>query len=98
MKLLIKGRRTGKTTQMLYTSEATGYPIVVHSRQMVSVLKNRAKQLGISIPEPITVNDLRMGFFSPKGVLIDEADKIISDALDAYLGCHVVAATLTDGY
>ena len=40
MRLLIKDRAKGKTTQMIYTSEATEYPIVVETEGQKSNLMN----------------------------------------------------------
>ena len=59
--LIIKDRATGKTTQLLYTSATTQYPIIVQNH-----------------------------------VLIDEGYNLIGEALDVYMGTHVVAVTLTD--
>ena len=100
MKLLIKDRGTGKTTGLIYTSESTGYPIVVHDKNSVSYVKKQAKGMGCIIPDPIALNDLRgnfiSGFIKPNRVLVDEIGFILEDALTEYLGVKIECATMTD--
>lgn len=99
MKLLIKARQAGKTTQLIYTSEATGYPIVVPSCVMKKYTEEMAAKMGCNIPEPITVGELRdisrNGILDPDNVLLDNAEFILKDALKEYLGKNVVCATMS---
>jgi len=102
MRLLIKDRAKGKTTQMIYTSEATGYPIVVETQMQKNFIMNKAKEMSIVIPEPITLNEIK-NMNNIRGrirvndkVIIDEGYNIIEKALKAYIGCDVMAVTLTD--
>ncbi len=99
MNILIKKRATGKTLGLLYTSEATGYTIIVDSKSQVENLKNKAKELAITIPEPMTADTFRTGKFhcQPiKGILIDDADSIIKKALFNYFnGANIVAITMS---
>ena len=95
--LIIKDRATGKTTQLLYTSETTQYPIIVQNHSQVKFLLDKAKDLNLIIPVPMTVEEVK----NKRGmnydhVLIDEGYNLIGEALDAYMGTHVVAVTLTD--
>lgn len=100
MKLLIKERGTGKTTGLIYTSESTGYPIVVHDKNSVSCVKKQANEMGCIIPDPIVLNDLLgsdvSGFIKPNCVLVDEVGFILEDALTEYLGVKIACATMTD--
>lgn len=99
MELIIKERGTGKTTELLYASEVTKYPIVVPTAVAAKSLKEAANRLGVTIPEPLTVSELREREMArPKCVLVDDAYAIIGDAMDNYLGCHVLAAALTNGH
>ena len=43
MNLLIKGRANGKTIGLIYTSEATQYPIVTFNRMSIRYIKEIAK-------------------------------------------------------
>ncbi len=102
MELIIQDRGTGKTIGVICASHQFGYPIVAPNRGMVEEIKRKAKKMNISIPDPITVNDLRNGMKKEctgyEKVLIDEVYPILGDALKCYLGCEVVAATMTDVY
>ena len=100
MKFLFKNRGTGKTVGLLFTSEATGYTIIVDSERQVEYLKSKANELGITIPEPMTSDTFRSYGHSHcsliKGILIDEADSIIEKALiDYFSGANIVAITMT---
>lgn len=100
MKFLIKERGIGKTTGLLFTSEATGCTIIVDNKKQVEILKSKANELGITIPEPMTSDtfrgDGRSHCLSVKGILIDEADNIIEKALiDYFNGANIVAVTMT---
>lgn len=95
--LIIKDRATGKTTQLLYTSATTQYPIIVQNKLQINLLIEKARGLHLIIPVPMTVEE----FKNKRGmnydhVLIDEGYNLIGEALDAYMGTHVVAVTLTD--
>lgn len=100
MRLLIKGRASSKTTGLINASEVTGYPIVVHDYSSVNNVKQIASEMGCTIPEPVTVYELRDG--SKRGdkmyehVLVDELGFFIDSAIKEYLGVDVVAATMTD--
>lgn len=98
--LVIKDRGTGKSTQLLYTSELTQYPIIVHDKAQVKFLMEKAADLGLIIPTPMTLQDCRnnqnRGGTILDNVLIDEGYDLIGEALDVYLDTHVVAVTLSD--
>lgn len=97
-RLIIKDRAAGKTTQLLYTSETTGYPIVTWSEESKKLLLDKAKELNLIIPEPMTVQnwDLKHRGRNIEHVLIDDAERVISEALNQYFNCDVIAVTLTD--
>lgn len=95
--LIIKDRGTGKTTQLLYTSATTQYPIIVQNKLQIELLLDKANDLDLIIPVPMTVEEVK----NKRGMnydhlLIDEGYNLIGEALDSYLGTHVAAVTLTD--
>ena len=99
MRLLIKERQSGKTTGLIYASEATGYPIATANEGMVCNIKQMAEKMGCNIPEPITFCQLRnyksaMNLY--ENILIDEVESILGAALNNYLHCKVISATLSD--
>lgn len=95
--LIIKDRGTGKTTQLLYTSATTQCPIIVQNHSQVRFLLDKAKDLNLIIPAPMTVEEFKNNCgMNYDCVLIDEGYNLIGEALNAYMGAHVVAVTLTD--
>lgn len=95
--LVIKDRGTGKSTQLVYTSAVTQYPIITQHRTSIMHLMDLANELGVVIPTPMTVDDYRArGRIHENHILIDEGYDLIGEALDAYMGTHVVAVTLSD--
>lgn len=95
--LIIKDRATGKTTQLLYTSATTQYPIIVQNKLQTKLLLDKAKELDLTIPIPLTVEEFKNNRgMNYDHVLIDEGYNLIGEALDYYLGTHVAAVTLTD--
>lgn len=97
MNLLIKGRGSNKTTGLIYTSEATGYPIVCSSKIQTHYIKEMAEKLGCKIPEPLSVEELKHHKIPPKSdILFDNLETIIEKAVNVYLDANVVCATMTD--
>lgn len=95
--LVIKDRGTGKSTQLVYTSAVTQYPIITQHRTSIIHLMDLANELGVVIPTPMTVDDYKArGRIHESHILIDEGYDLIGEALDAYMGTHVVAVTLSD--
>ena len=100
VRLLIKERQSGKTTGLIYASEATGYPIATANEGMVKLIKDRAAEIGCTIPTPVTFYELRnwngRGTRLYDTVLIDEVEGILGAALNEYLHCDVKCATLSN--
>lgn len=95
--LVIKDRGTGKSTQLVYISAVTQYPIITQHRTSIIHLMDLANELGVVIPTPMTVDDYKArGKIHENHILIDEGYDLIGEALDAYMGTHVVAVTLSD--
>ena len=95
--LVIKDRGTGKSTQLVYTSAVTQYPIITQHRTSIIHLMDLANELGVVIPTPMTVDDYKARErIHENHILIDEGYDLIGEALDAYMGTHVVAVTLSD--
>lgn len=95
--LVIKDRATGKTTQLLYTSATTQYPIIVQNKLQIKLLLDKAEDLNLIIPVPMTVEEFKNKHgMNYDRVLVDEGYNLIGEALDAYMGTHVAAVTFTD--
>lgn len=104
MKLIIKDRGMGKTTQLIHTSEVTGYPIVASTEAIVNEIKKQAERIGCKIPEPMTVQELlhgkARGRHGYENILVDEVciDGVLQKALNQYFGCNVMACTCSPDY
>lgn len=98
MNLLIKEKGSGKTTGLIYSSESTRYPIVTSSKIQACYIKDMAKEMNCDIPDPLTVDDLRLSGALPSfaNVLFDNVETILEAAINSYLGVNVVCATMTD--
>lgn len=95
MKLIIKDRGMGKTTQLIHISEATGYPIVVAHKTMIDNIKSMATKLGCEIPEPVLMADIVNGKMQYDNILVDEValGGVLKKALNNYFNSNVVACT-----
>ena len=95
MKLLIKDKGAGKTTGLIYTSEATDYPIVTNDNISKHYIMDMAKQMECEIPEPLTVDELkRVPIYRGANVLFDNIESILERAINTYLDANVVCATM----
>ncbi len=79
MKIFNLGRGKGKTTRLLYASEFNNAPIVCSFKTSKRFLVDKARQIGLEIPEPITVSELKnlRGKRIAPRVLIDEAETVL---------------------
>lgn len=96
-KMIIKNRGTGKTTQLIYTSATTGYPIIVDTKGRADFIDFKAKELNCQIPKPMSVAEWFRTNSANKynNILIDEicTGNILDSALKEYFGANVVAST-----
>lgn len=53
MYIIHGGRASGKTTWLIMQSAMSDIPIMVTNPAMIIILKERAKHMGLKIPEPI---------------------------------------------
>ena len=61
MKLINKKRQTGKTTGLIYTSEATGYSIIVNTEEERRYINKAVEKMGCTIPPVYLVEEVRNG-------------------------------------
>ncbi len=93
-KLIGFGRCLGKTTMAILESHATGHYIVCANRKHADNTFRFAKELGYTIPYPLSVSDTRFRFTdgrkqSNEPVIIDDVEMI----LQAMLGCPIDTIT-----
>ena len=97
MKMIIKERGWGKTTELIYTSEVTGFRILTPTRSMAQYIMEKADKLHCIIPTPMQYNDyIKTKEHHDKGLLLDEIKYMFDDILDNYFGVHVYAGTMSN--
>lgn len=85
---IVGSRRSGKTTALIELSAITGVPIYAPRHAMAVHIAQQAKDMGVSIPDPIRFGDDTVR--GKRKVLIDELGPI----LQRYFGIEVVCATI----
>ena len=81
MKIIIKPRQTGRTTELIKRCAEYRYALIVcPSRRQVEFVFRKACELGFEIPNPITFREFVDGMFYGKNI-----DAFLFDNLDAAL-------------
>lgn len=87
MKILQGERGSGKTTELIKQSYLQGIPIVVFSITQEEFVLHKAKQMGLNIPNPISITKLinrdGRGLSMPPEVLVDELDHVLESCIKA---------------
>ena len=98
LELTIAPRGCGKLVRLIKECAKTGCPIITYSNHSKNFIKQKAHDMGYEIPEPYSVNEIagRRIVLREINVLVDDVESILSKALDNYLGCHVVHATMSE--
>lgn len=93
MKIVKLGRGKCKSTAAIMESSKTCIPILVYNRNQIKMLEERAKSLGLDIPEPVTLIDhlAKNGNKKPFRVIVDETEQILKALLDTEL--HMITLT-----
>ena len=96
MKIINLERGQGKTTILIKLSATHNTPIICSSHASKSYILNKAKEMGLTIPEPINVRKCDMPYVlrglninSNCGVLVDDLECV----LQYFLGEQVTVAT-----
>ena len=83
MQLIIGGRRSGKTAELIKRSAESGTYILVSSRAMASQIFDQARAMGYAIPFPVTLEEYYRsnGFAGSSirrdGVYIDNVEDVL---------------------
>lgn len=72
MNIIYKSRSEGKTTDLVKMSASTGTPIICMDTRHINYI---AKELGLTIPDPIAIKDYTP--FSNEKVLVDDAEYVL---------------------
>lgn len=87
--IVIGGRQTGRTTRMIKKAAENNIYIVVANPARAHIVAWMAREMGLSIPYPVTVWELQqkklIGRRDIREVYIDDADAV----LEEFIGTHV---------
>lgn len=92
---IIRGRRTGRTTELIKISENTQAYILVANIQRQKLVADMARNMGANIPYPVTLDDYMRNQFRGsfiKNILIDDADDILCAI---FYTVHIDAITMS---
>ena len=96
MKFINRRRGSGKTTMLIKLSATHNTPIICSSTASKSYILNKAREMGLTIPEPINVRKCDIPYVlrglninSNCGVLVDDLECV----LQYFLGEQVMFAT-----
>lgn len=99
MKIILGGRGSGKTAELIRHSAATQTYIMVNNQTKARYLADKAKAMGIdNMPYPVTWKEYcRSDKFTgssirEKGLLIDDLDMLLRDI---FLGIPIHGVTMT---
>ena len=92
MRIIAGPRCSGKTTALIQESAETGVPIIAPSMAMANYIKMIAKEQGMDIPEPTSINKIVNHGGRPGEYLIDEVEMCLRQ-----LGINPIAVTMWDG-
>lgn len=99
MNIVIGERCSGKTTRLIERSAKEGRNILVANKAMARCIADQAKEMGLDIPFPVTLDEyLRGNKFQGSsirldGLLIDDLDMVLNRM---FRGIPIREVTLTD--
>lgn len=79
---------------MVYTSAATGAPILCTYRQQGNYIKEKANELGVDIPDPIYLDDDFRGR-RIESVLVDDAEQVLRGLVKQTTGAELMSFTMS---
>ena len=75
------GRMVGKTTKLIKRASEEHLYILCPNKNMSRVIANQAKDMGLDIPYPITVDDLPLHSTHIDEILIDEVEMVLQQLI-----------------
>lgn len=99
MRIINRGRGTGKTAMLISTAYVTGKPIITSTMRNKNNLMSMAEKMGISTNiEIYTINEwleCHRAHMPNNEILVDNVELILGDVLSKFLNANVVAGTMT---
>lgn len=74
MRIISGNKGSGKTTELIYKSADLGIPIIAPTSIMAQIILKTAKQMGVDIPEPVSINFVVDKGRGARKYLVDELD------------------------
>lgn len=86
-------RGSGVSTQLVLESSLSRAPILCMYYPSKRHLLDRAAELGVTIPEPLTIGEFNdRGLIKPKRIIIDDASFVLENLLGSQI--HAIGATI----
>lgn len=98
MRIINRGRGTGKTVMLISTAYVTGKPIITYTMNNKNNLMSMAEKMGISTNiEVYTINEWLECHrsYMRNEILVDNVELILGDVLSKFLNANVIAGTMT---
>ncbi|RHQ81945.1 hypothetical protein [Clostridium sp. AF22-10] len=99
MRIINRGRGTGKTAMLISTAYVTGKPIITSTKSNKNSLMDMAKTMCMSNNiEVYTINEwleFHRSYTPNNEILIDDVDLILGEVLSKFLNVNVIAGTMT---
>lgn len=99
MRIINRGRATGKTAMLISTAYVTGKPIITSTMNNKNNLMSMAEKMGILINiEVYTINEwleYHRSYMPNNEILVDNVELILGDVLSKFLNANVIAGTMT---
>ena len=99
MRIINRGRGTGKTAILISAAYVTGKPIITYTMNNKNSLLDMAERMGISANiEVYTINEwleCHRSYMPSNEILVDNVELILGDVLSKFLNANVIAGTMT---
>lgn len=99
MRIINRGRGTGKTAILISTAYVTGKPIITSTMNNKNNLLDMAERMGMSANiEVYTINEwleYHRLYKQSNEILVDNIELILGDVLSKFLNANVIAGTMT---
>lgn len=99
MRIINRGRGTGKTAMLISTAYVTGKPIITSTMNTKNSLLDMAERMGISANiEVYTINEwleYHKLYMPNNEILVDNVELILGDVLSKFLNANVITGTMS---
>ena len=99
MKIINRGRGTGKTAMLISTAYVTGDPIITYTMRNKNNIIDTAKAMGMSDNIDVYTMNEWLEFHSSHmlndEILVDNVELMLGEVLSKFLNANVIAGTMT---